>query len=144
VEAPKGTTATSCVPLEDATEAGTLLKRTTLLDAILSKCEPVMVTTVVAGPEVGETELTTGGAPTELKAASRTALVPSGLTTRRLRVPATFAGVVPSRVVGLRKVRSESGIPESETEAPLIKFRPWIVTLVPPSLLPELGETDDT
>jgi hypothetical protein len=94
--------ATSCVSLEDATEAGMLLKRTTLLDGILSKWEPVMVTTVVDGPDIGKTELTTGGAAVELKAASKTALVPSGLTTRTLRLPAVFGAVVPSRVVGLR------------------------------------------
>jgi hypothetical protein len=89
------------VSLDEATGAGTLLKRTTLLDGILSKWEPEIVTTVVGGPEVGETELTTGGAAVELKAASRAALVPSGLTTRTFRLPGVFAGVVPSRVVGL-------------------------------------------
>jgi len=66
--------------------------------------------------------------------------VPSGVVTVTLTVPALSAGEVAVIDVAELTVKPVAAmLPKSTTLAP-VKFVPVIVTLVPPAVVPELGE----
>jgi hypothetical protein len=102
-----------------------------------------MVTVVppAAGPEIGEMLLTVIEDVPKLKALARVALAPSGLVTATLTDPAACPGVVALSWVELTKETLDAGLPPKETVAPLVKLDPVTVTVVPPVVAPEFGET---
>jgi len=76
--------------------------------------------------------------------AALVALVPPGVVTVTLTVPALSAGEVAVIEVDELTVKPVAAVlPKSTAVAP-VKFVPVIVTLVPPDVLPALGETFDT
>ena len=68
------------------------------------------------------------------------ALVPPGVVTRTLAVPAVPAGVVQVMEVALTTLTLVAAVPPMVTPEAPVKFVPVMVTLVPPVLLPEVGE----
>ena len=67
------------------------------------------------------------------------ALVPLGIVTRTLAVPAVPAGVVAVMLVGLTTVTPVAATPAMVTAEAPVKFVPVIVTLVPPKVVPVAG-----
>ena len=67
------------------------------------------------------------------------ALVPMGVVTRTLAVPAVPAGVVAVIVVALTTVKLVAATPPKVTAMVPVRLVPAIVTLVPPSVLPLAG-----
>jgi hypothetical protein len=64
----------------------------------------------------------------------------SGFWTLTLTAPAAAAGVTAVSCVALTKVVLAAAVPK-DTTAPLTKFDPLIVTVVPPAVGPEVGDT---
>lgn len=73
--------------------------------------------------------------------AAATALVPPGVVTRALTVPAVPAGVVAVIEVALLTVKPAAGLAPKLTPVAPMKSVPVSVTTVPPAVLPEPGET---
>ena len=73
------------------------------------------------------------------------AFVPPGVVTRTLTAPGvpagTVAGVVAVIDVALFTVMPVAGWPPKVTAVAPVKALPVIVTVVPPSVVPELGDT---
>ena len=67
------------------------------------------------------------------------ALLPPGVVTTTLAVPALPAGVVAVMVVALTTVTLVAAVPPMVTPVAPVKFVPVIVTLVPPAELPVAG-----
>jgi hypothetical protein len=109
-----------------------------------SKFEPVIVTCVPAGPDVGET-LTIVGAPVEdevyVNPPERVAVKLPGSSTDTFTGPAAFAGVTAWISVVLTIVTLEAVAVPNSTDAPARKFVPLIVTAVPPDVGPLFGDT---
>ena len=103
---------------------------------------PVIVTTVppVAGPALGETEDTAGGA-TKVKVPGVPALCPSEFVTCTETVPAACAGVTAVICVDETTTTLLAAEPPTETVAPVRKFVPVMVILVPPAATPDVGDT---
>jgi hypothetical protein len=137
-----GVTARSCVALTKVVLAAEVPKDTT---APLTKFDPLIVTVVppVVGPEVGDTAFdaaNAGAGAMYVNPFGRVADCVSGFWTLTLTAPAAAAGVVAVSCVALTKVVLAAAVPK-DTTAPLTKLEPLIVTLVPPDVLPVLGET---
>ena len=71
------------------------------------------------------------------------ALLPLGLVTTTLTAPAELAGVVAVREVALTTVKFVAGVPPKVTLVAPVKFVPVIVTVVPPSVVPVAGDTEE-
>ena len=67
------------------------------------------------------------------------ALVPEGVVTRTLAVPAVPAGVVAVIEVELTTVTPVAAVPPMVTAVAPVKLAPVIVTIVPPSVVPVAG-----
>ena len=67
-------------------------------------------------------------------------LVPPGVVTRTLAVPAEPAGVVAVMVVELTTVTPVAAVPPMVTAVAPVKLVPVMVTLVTPAVGPEVGE----
>ena len=67
-------------------------------------------------------------------------LVPPGVVTMTSAAPAVPTGVVAVSVEALTTVMFEAAAPPIKTEVAFERSVPVIVTLVPPSVLPLLGE----
>src|SRR3990172_4496080 len=81
------------------------------------------------------------GASRNSYARSRTAISPSGLATLTSTVAGVCAGVLAMMVVGLETTTSVAGEPPKATDAPVWKWLPLIVTVVPPLSRPPTGLT---
>ena len=68
------------------------------------------------------------------------ALVPYGVVTRTLAVPALPAGVVALIVVASTTETFVAAVPPMVTAEAPVRFVPVIVTLVPPRVVPLVGE----
>jgi hypothetical protein len=95
--------------------------------------------------EVGDALSTNDGLTgvTYVKPEDRVALVPSGFVTTTLTAPAACAGVFAEIDVAVTAV-TVAAVPPIVTVAPDWKFCPVIVIAVPPTVVPELGETPVT
>jgi hypothetical protein len=110
---------------------------------------PVMLTRVppAAGPLVGEIEDTTGtGTVYRYTSALVAAVVPPGVVTEIATVPAACGGAVALMVVAERIVNVAGTVPNRTAVAPVVvvalsKLAPWIVTVVPPNVVPVCGVT---
>ena len=67
-------------------------------------------------------------------------LVPLGVVTSTLAVPATPAGVTAVIEVELTKVTEVAAVPPMVTPVTPVKLVPVIVTDVPPAVVPDAGE----
>ena len=67
------------------------------------------------------------------------ALVPPGVVTRTLAVPAAPAGVVQVMEVALTTVTLVAAAPPMVTPVAPVKFVPVMVTLEPPAMDPKVG-----
>jgi len=67
------------------------------------------------------------------------ALVPAGVVTRTLAVPALPAGVVAVIVVALTTVIPVAAVPPMVMAVAPVKLVPVMVTEVPPSVVPDVG-----
>jgi len=103
---------------------------------------PLMVTAVppVAGPEVGDTPVMVGAAMNVNWSAVEVALVPPGVVTVTLTVPAVSAGLKAVMEVALLMMLVAAVVPNSTDVAP-VKLVPVMVTLVPPAAGPDVGDT---
>ena len=72
------------------------------------------------------------------------ALGPPPVVTKTLAVPAVPAGVTQVRVVALVTTTSVAAVPPMVTPVAPVRLVPVMVTLVPPAVLPEVGEMDVT
>ena len=70
--------------------------------------------------------------------------MPPDVVTDTFAAPADRAGVVHVIDVALTTTTFVAAVPLNDTVAPAIKFVPVSVTLVPPAVGPELGETEDS
>lgn len=104
---------------------------------------PLRYTTVppVAGPEDCET-LVMIGAERKEKASSLVA-VPPPVVTETSTVPALRAGLTAVIEDDELTVTEAAALPPNVTVAPLLKFTPVIVTVVPPDVGPAAGETEE-
>jgi len=68
------------------------------------------------------------------------ALVPAGVVTSTLAMPAVPAGVVAVMVVAFTTVMPVAELPPMVTAVAPVKLVPVIVTGVPPKVVPEVGE----
>ena len=100
---------------------------------------PVIVTLVppASGPLLGPMPLTVGATPYVYNVF--TALVPPGVVTSTLAVPAVPDGVVAVIEVALTTVTLVAAVPPIVTAVVPVKLVPVIVTLVPPASGPLLG-----
>ena len=100
---------------------------------------PVMVTLVpAAGGPLSGLRLVTVGTPAYLYSVFA-AVVPPGVVTRTLAVPALPAGVVAVIVVALVTVKLVAAVPPIVTPVAVVRLTPVMVTLVPPAIGPLLG-----
>ena len=99
----------------------------------------VMLVPPAMGPALGDTAVTVGRGVTKVYRVLAV-LVPPGVVTRTLAVPAVPLGVVQLRLVSLVTVRLVHALPPMVTPVAPVKPVPVRVTLVPPAVLPELGE----
>jgi hypothetical protein len=108
------------------------------------KFDPVMVTRVPIGPEVGLTPLTAGGGGATYVnwSAALTALVPPGVVIVTSTSPSGPVGAVTVADVGLTTLKKIAGLvaPKLIADAPANPV-PVRVTVVPPVLVPEAGLT---
>lgn len=110
------------------------------------KFVPVIVTEVPPSvvPEAGETDVTTGagGTVNVYWSPATVADVPFGLVTLMSTVPAACAGATAVIDVALFTVNDVAAVPPNETAVVPVKFVPVMVTLVPPRVVPLVGETE--
>jgi hypothetical protein len=66
-------------------------------------------------------------------------LVPLGVVTNTLAVPAAPAGVLAVIVVGLTTTRFVTAVPPMVTAVAPVKFVPVMVTAMPPAVVPLAG-----
>jgi hypothetical protein len=104
---------------------------------------PVIVTEVppAIDPEAGATLETVGAVFTYVNALDRDPLWPSRFVTFTVTAPVPRAGVVAVRVVLLITFTLVAVVPPKVTVAPAAKKVPVIVTVVPPIVDPEAGDT---
>ena len=76
--------------------------------------------------------------------AAEVALVPAGVVTVTSTAPTAWGAVVAVIVVGLTTVKSAAGVAPNRTAVAPVKDEPMIVTVVPPTVGPLLGETPVT
>jgi hypothetical protein len=153
-EVPPGVaTVTSTTPAEPAGEvAVTLVSFTTVNEvaAVLPKLTavapvsplPAMVTTVppASGPAMGEISLTTGATVYVKWSAELVAELPPGVVTVTSTVPASPAGEVAVMLVSLTTVPPvAAALPKLTAVAPVNPL-PAMVTTVPPTSGPAVGE----
>jgi hypothetical protein len=107
-----------------------------------AKFVPVIVTAVppAVDPLLGATPLTVGGA-IYVNAPARLPLCPPGLVTVTVTAPALPTGVVAVIVVPFTTTTFVAATPPNVTAAPVTKFVPVIVTVVPPAVDPLPGAT---
>lgn len=139
---PGGVTAVTCVELTTTVLAALLLpKRAT---APAANPDPVIVTVVPPPvvPEVGDTLEIVGMASGVYVNAFRSVLLcESGFVTCTLTGPGAMAGVDAVIVVLFTTVTAVARVLPNRTVAPPWKSVPVMVTLVPPSELPDEGAT---
>jgi hypothetical protein len=137
--APEGTVTAIVVVFQLVTPAGVPLKVTVLEPCVDPKLDPVIVTDVLAGPEVGLT-LTMSGAKPGVKI-TQLLDTPPTITTTHPAIPPIPVGTGTTMVVGLQLV----GVPATPLNVTVLvpcvdpKLVPVIVTDVP--IGPEPGET---
>src|SRR5262249_20192628 len=104
---------------------------------------PVIVTLVppAIGPEVGSTFATVGGATYVNWSAELVALVPPGPETVMSTVPADSAGATAVICPSLSTEKLGAATPPKSTSVVPVNCAPAIVTLVPPAVGPEFGDT---
>ena len=109
------------------------------------KLVPVIVTDVppVAGPEVGDIDVTVGTATYVNWSAAEVADVPPGVVTVTSTVPVP-AGDVAVIWVGELTVKPVAGVAPKLTAVAAVKLVPVMVTLVPPVVGPAVGEIEAT
>src|SRR5712692_7147086 len=131
----------SCVALTTLTPVAAVPPTVTV--AVASKPVPVIVIAVppAAGPEVGLTALTVGGAMYANWSPGFTALDCAPTVTTTSTVPAACAGVVALICVALTTVTPVAAAPPTVTAAVASKFVPVIVMAVPPGAGPDVGVT---
>ncbi len=110
---------------------------------------PVIVITVppAIGPEVGDSDVTVGGAAVVTKVKKSpvaTAEVPPGVVTFTSTPPAACAGEVAVIEVALMKLKPAAAVPPNDTPVTPVKLVPVIVTTVAPAVEPEVGDSDVT
>jgi hypothetical protein len=94
-------------------------------------------------PEVGEIPVTVGAAAGAVYvnlSLALVALVPPGVVTVTSTVPATSAGEVQVISVALTTLTFMAVLMPKSTSVDPVKFEPVIVTPVPPTVGPEVGE----
>jgi hypothetical protein len=110
-----------------------------------AKFVPVIVTAVppAVDPLFGDT-LVTVGTITYVYPFAKLPLCDPGLVTVTVTAPASPAGVVAVIVVLFTTVTPVAAVPPTVTVAPAVKFVPVIVIVVPPAVVPLLGDTPVT
>src|SRR5439155_866517 len=114
--------------------------------APVTKFVPVIVTPVppAVEPDGGAMEVTVGAGPAYVKPLVNVAACVSGLVTVTFAAPAACAGVVAVIVVAFVTLTLVAAVPPMLTVAPVTKFVPVIVTVVPPAVEPDGGAMDVT
>ena len=111
----------------------------TATEVVPVKLVPVTVIVLPAiGPELGDTPVTVGGGTKVYRVLA--VLVPPGVVTRTLAVPAVLAGVVQVMLVALTTLKLVQAVPPTVTAVAPVKLVPVRVMLVPPAVGPALGE----
>jgi hypothetical protein len=110
------------------------------------KLEPVMTTEVppVNGPADGLTDDIAGISLYVNQSPVVSRLIPPGVVTLTLTIPALPAGEVQYSFVPLETATFVAETPPKVTVAPATKPVPVTVTVTPPAVGPALGETEDT
>ena len=129
-----------CVPLTTTTLVAAVPPNVTVAPA--AKFVPVIVTAVppAVDPLFGETLLTVG-TTTYVNPLAKLPPAAPGFVTVTVTAPALPAGVVAVICVPLTTTTLVAAAPPNVTVAPAAKFVPVIVTAVPPTVVPLLGET---
>ena len=137
---PAGVVAVICVPLTTTTFVAAAPPNVTVAPA--AKFVPVIVTAVppAVDPLFGETLLTVG-TTTYVNPLAKLPPAAPGFVTVTVTAPALPAGVVAVICVPLTTTTLVAAAPPNVTVAPAAKFVPVIVTAVPPTVVPLLGET---
>ena len=137
---PAGVVAVIVVLFTTVTFVAAVLPNFTVAPA--AKFVPVIVTAVppAAGPLLGDTLVTVGGA-IYVNALARLPLCPPVLVTVTVVAPALPAGVVAVIVVPFTTTTFVAAALPNVTVAPAAKFVPVIVTDVPPAVVPLFGNT---
>ena len=107
------------------------------------KVVPVIVTGVppAIGPDVGETALTVGSATNLKWSAGEVAEVPPAVVTVTSTVPAAWAGEVVVILLLESTVKEAAAVVPKCTAVAPVRWVPVIVTRMPPTVGPEVGET---
>jgi hypothetical protein len=134
----------SCVALTTLTPVAAVPPTVTV--ALASKPVPLIVMAVppAAGPEVGLSALTVGGATYVNWSPGFVALGCPLTVTTTSKVPAACTGVVAVTWVALTTLTPVAAVPPTVTVAPAAKFVPVIVMTVPPDAGPDVGLTAPT
>jgi hypothetical protein len=147
VPVPAGVVAMIAVALATVNELAAVPPNLTAVAPV--RLVPVIVTLLppAAGPDDGDTPVTVGagvGATYVNWSALEVALVPPGVLTVTSTVPALCAGLVAVIWVALLTVNELAGLEPKLTATAPLRLAPVIVTLVPPAVEPDDGETPVT
>ena len=102
----------------------------------------VMIVPPASGPELGDTSVTVDGATKVYRVLA--VLVPPGLVTRTLALPAVPAGTVQVMLVALATLKLLHAVPPTVTAVAPVRLVPVMLMLVPPAVGPALGDTPVT
>ncbi len=108
--------------------------------------EPVTVTVVppAVGPDAGDSERTAGDDAYVKRPAVINADVPPGVVTWTLTVPTAWAGVLTRSWLADSTVVPVPATPPNVTRLAPVRFEPVTVTVVPPAVGPDAGDSERT